>query len=87
MAFAVTLIHGHGFILGQTSGMIARITCSNAIYQKVFHCHVISLCWCMLPSQGPHVRSSKWSPKNNGSLLIATALCADVYTTHFPTRY
>lgn len=36
MAFTVTLIHGHGFILGQKAGMIARITCSNAIYQKVF---------------------------------------------------
>ena len=29
------VIHGHGFLLGQKIGMLARIIATGAIYQKV----------------------------------------------------
>ena len=35
MAFVITLLHGHGFLIGQKVGMICRVMCTNAIYQKV----------------------------------------------------
>ena len=35
MAFVVSLLHGHGFLAGQKAGMIARVMCTTAIYQKV----------------------------------------------------
>ena len=39
MGFGVTVIHGHGFLLGMKLGMICRITCTTAIYQKVTKAH------------------------------------------------
>ena len=36
MSIFVTVIHGHGFLHGQKAGMIARVMCTNAIYQKVY---------------------------------------------------
>ena len=35
MAFVITLLHGHGFLIGQKVGMMSRVMCTNAIYQKV----------------------------------------------------
>ena len=35
MSLFVTVIHGHGFLVGQKAGMMARVMCTNAIYQKV----------------------------------------------------
>ena len=35
MALIITVIHGHGFLLGQKIGMMSRVMCTNAIYQKV----------------------------------------------------
>lgn len=43
MALMVTVIHGHGFILGQKIGMMARVICTSAIYQKVRPCMTSSM--------------------------------------------
>lgn len=39
MAFLVTVIHAHAWLIGQKLGMMARITASAAIYQKVSMMH------------------------------------------------
>ena len=35
LSLFIMVIHGHGFLLGQKIGMLARIIATAAIYQKV----------------------------------------------------
>ena len=35
MALTVTVMHAHAFLLGQKIGMMVRVMCTDAIYQKV----------------------------------------------------
>ena len=35
MALLVSMIHAQGFMLGQKVGMMTRVMCINAVYQKV----------------------------------------------------
>jgi ATP-binding cassette subfamily C (CFTR/MRP) protein 4 len=43
MAFVITLLHGHGFLVGQKVGMISRVMCTNAIYQKILKLSQVTL--------------------------------------------
>jgi ATP-binding cassette subfamily C (CFTR/MRP) protein 4 len=43
MSLFVTVIHGHGFLVGQKAGMMARVMCTNAIYQKVLKLSQVTL--------------------------------------------
>ena len=48
MALVITLLHGHGFLIGQKVGMICRVMCTNAIYQKVSYQYLLT-CIIMKP--------------------------------------
>jgi ATP-binding cassette subfamily C (CFTR/MRP) protein 4 len=43
MAFVITLLHGHGFLIGQKVGMMSRVMCTNAIYQKILKLSQVTL--------------------------------------------
>ena len=44
LGFVISLVHAHGFLLGQVIGMLARITMSSAIYNKVIqYIHLVML--------------------------------------------
>ena len=35
MGFMIAIVHSHGFLMGETTGMMTRITMTSAIFSKV----------------------------------------------------
>jgi len=44
LAFLITFVHAHAFLMGQMMGMMARIMMTSAIYKKV--CEFVSGACC-----------------------------------------
>ena len=45
MALVIMMLHCQGYLIGQKIGMMARIICTGAIYQKV--CECVNMCECV----------------------------------------
>jgi len=55
MGLLIAIVHSHGFLMGETTGMLTRITMTSAIYSKASWLGILLVhSWYFAPYQSLH---------------------------------